>query len=924
MNGLETDSVLGFIQCLPVCVATTDGQGIVHSVNGPLILLTGFSAEEAVGQSIVGLFFSAEFNFLDIVQEAISASPSWRGQTACRRKNGKAFAADVTLIPSRDSHGRLLRVAVVIQDLGDGVERLAAEVQRDFERFFNLIPDLACIVSTDGYFKKVNPAWETTLGYTREEVLATPMLDFVHPDDLERTVHEAGKQNRVYRTRHFTNRYRCKNGSYRLLDWTTTFNRDDSTRFGVATDITDRRLAEDALRESEERFRIMADSCPTIIWVADAEGKIRIANRMFREFFGFLSGNDGEEHWDLLIHPDDRAAYTGKFLRALAGRVAFRAEARIRRSDGEWRWIISYAEPRLSSGGEFLGYVGISPDITDRKQSEEALKKAKESAEEANRYKSEFLANMSHEIRTPMNGIIGLTDLLLHSQLDPEQRGYMEIVRSSADSLLRILNDILDFSKIEAGKLEFEFIDFDVRQTVESIAKVLANRAAGKGLELVCDIGADVPARVIGDPGRLQQIFVNLIGNAIKFTDRGEVVVRAARWSETATEIELCFSVTDTGIGIPRNKQQHVFGAFAQVDSSPTRKFGGTGLGLTISSQLVKKMGGRIWLESEEGSGSEFHFTVRLGKSAARPEDALRENAWPGGVKVLIVDDNETNRRVLDRILSRTGMNTVAAASSAAALEALSLAAERRAPLPLLVIDIEMPGMDGFALAQRVKTDPRWAVPQMIFMTSGAQAGEADRCKDLGALACLTKPVSEAELLNAIRPMFEPGAKGGTDFEPDPLHKAEIEAPGLRLLVVEDNAVNRLVAIRLLERRHHVVRQALNGQEAVDLTAAETFDCVLMDVQMPVLDGLQATAAIRERERLTGGHVPIIAMTAHAMEGDLARCLAAGMDGYIAKPIKGQHVETTIRRVLQSLNAVPLAGQAPGLAPAPGPPKPIH
>ena len=908
MNGLETDSLLGFIQCLPVCVATTDGQGIVHSVNGPLISLTGFSAEEAVGQSIGGLFFSAEFNFLDIVREAISAAPSWRGQAACRRKDGTDFASEVTLIPSRDSHGRLLRVAVVIQDLGEGVGRRAAEVRRDFERFFNLIPDLACIVSTDGYFKKVNPAWETTLGYTQEEVLATPMLDFVHPDDLERTIQEAGKQDRVYRTKHFINRYRCKNGSYRLLDWTTTFNRDDSTRFGVATDITDRRLAEDALRESEERFRIMADSCPTIIWVADAEGKIRIANRMFREFFGFLSGNDGGGHWDLLIHPDDHAAYTGMFLRALADRAAFRAEARIRRSDGEWRWIISYAEPRWSAGGEFLGYVGISPDITDRKQSEEALKKAKESAEEANRYKSEFLANMSHEIRTPMNGIIGLTDLVLHSHLHPEQRGYMEIVRNSADSLLRILNDILDFSKIEAGKLEFEFIGFDIRQTVESIAKVLANRAAGKGLELVCDIGADVPAKVIGDPGRLQQIFVNLIGNAIKFTDRGEVVVRAERLSETAGEIELCFSVSDTGIGIPAHKQQHVFGAFAQVDSSPTRKFGGTGLGLTISSQLVEKMGGRIWLESEEGIGSKFYFTARLGKAPAQAEDNLPEKAPLPGIQLLIVDDNETNRRVLDRMVSRRGMTATLAGSGAAAIEALRLAAERGAAIPLLVIDLQMPDMDGFALAHCVKTGPQGAVPQMIFMTAGAQAGEAERCKDLGALACLAKPVSEADLLNAIRLMFDSRAKGPTEPGPDPLRHTEKEAPGLRLLVVEDNAVNRLVAIRLLEQHHHLVRHALNGQEAVDMTAAEPFDCVLMDVQMPLLDGLQATAAIRERERLTGGHVPIIAMTAHAMEGDLGRCLAAGMDGYIAKPIKGQHVETTIRRVLQSLNAMPPAG----------------
>ncbi|HEY1215349.1 MAG TPA: PAS domain S-box protein [Bryobacteraceae bacterium] len=511
--------------------------------------------------------------------------------------------------------GQPVRITGVCLDVTERerVDQFATEAQRDFERFFNLIPDLACIVSADGYFKKLNPAWETTLGYTREEVLNTPMLELIHPDDVERSLNEVAKQGRQYRTKHFVNRYRCKDGSYRIFDWRTTFNRDDSTRYGIAKDITEQLLWQESLRESEERFRILADSCPTIIWVTDAEGRNQLANRIHREFFGVDSTQWDSDQWGLFVHPDDHAEYIGRFLLAVRERAPFRAEARFRRSDGEWRWIASYAEPRLSPTGEFLGHVGISPDITDRKQSEEALQRAKDAAEAANRSKGEFLANMSHEIRTPMNGVIGLTELTLYTDLTTEQRAYLEDVKNCADSLLRILNDILDFSKIEAGKLEFEVIEFDLEQTVDEMLKVLGIRARAKNLELACDLDPAVPSRLLGDPGRLRQILINLTGNAIKFTERGGVVVRVERWSESIEDVELHFSVQDTGIGIPLNKQRHVFSAFSQADSSSTRMFGGTGLGLTISSQLVEMMGGRIWLESEEGIGSTFHFTARLG-----------------------------------------------------------------------------------------------------------------------------------------------------------------------------------------------------------------------------------------------------------------------------------------------------------------------
>ena len=791
-----------------------------------------------------------------------------------------------------DAAGRPVRMTGVCLDITERkrADLFATESRRDFERFFNLIPDLACIVSTDGYFKKVNPAWETTLGYTEEEVLSTPMLEFIHPDDLERTVNEVAKQSREHRTKHFVNRYRCKNGSYRLFNWATTFNRDDSTRFGVARDITEQRLSEESLRESEERFRIMADSCPTIIWVTDAEGRTRLANRMCHELFG-ATFEQADGDWSRsLIHPDDHPEYVRKFLFAVRERAPFRAEARVRRSDGEWRWIGSYAEPRVSLSGDFLGHVGISPDITDRKQSEEALQRAKDAAEGANRSKSEFLANMSHEIRTPMNGVIGLTELALDTHLTPEQRGYLESVKISADSLLRILNDILDFSKIEAGKLEFEVIEFDLRQAVDAMLKVLGIRAASKKLELACDLGPDVPSKVLGDPGRLQQILVNLTGNAIKFTERGEVVVRVERSSETAGEVELHFSVRDTGIGIPLDKQQHVFRAFAQADSSSTRTFGGTGLGLTISSQLVEMMGGRIWVESEPGAGSTFHFTVRFGLTSQVAVSGAAGPAVPPGLRALIVDDNATNRRILGDVLTRWGVQAITAENARAALDILTSERSLDKAFPLILLDAQMPEEDGFWLAEQITGRPGLAGATIMMVSSSDMHSDAIRCRDLGIDLYLVKPVIESELGEAILQAL------GRLPKPDLLRLAcatgvvctsELQPrSGVRVLLAEDNPVNQKVALRILEKRGYSVVVAGDGLAAIEEFRKHSFDLALMDIQMPRMDGLEATAAIREIEKQTGGHLPIIALTAHAMKGDRERFIQLGLNDHVSKPIQ--------------------------------------
>jgi CheY-like chemotaxis protein len=462
------------------------------------------------------------------------------------------------------------------------------------------------------------------------------------------------------------------------------------------------------------------------------------------------------------------------------------------------------------------------------------------------------------------------------------------------------LNDILDFSKIEAGKLELEVIEFDVRETVEAMLKVMGIRAAAKNLELACDFDPSVPSRLLGDPGRLRQILINLTGNAIKFTERGEVVIRVERFSNSAEEVELHFSVEDTGIGIPVNKQQSVFSAFSQADSSLTRTFGGTGLGLTISSQLAELMGGRIWLESEEGAGSTFHFTVRLGIGASSPKEELPgKDTMVQRQSVLVVDDNDTNLRILGRMLSNHGLRTTLADSGPAALEALRHAADTDNPFELIVLDAHMPGIDGFTLAERILAEPRFGRAGIALLTSGAQRGETERCRELGVSACLTKPVSEKELLETVNQMLRPWR---AQTAPDTgARRVSTRMSGLHLLVVEDNPVNGLVAKRLLEKQNHTVRTASNGREALDMIENEKFDCVLMDLQMPVLDGFEATAAIRSKERASGDHLPIIALTAHAIAGDLERCRNAGMDGYLTKPIDTKDVFATVERVLEEL-----------------------
>jgi signal transduction histidine kinase/CheY-like chemotaxis protein/ligand-binding sensor domain-containing protein len=571
----------------------------------------------------------------------------------------------------------------------------------------------------------------------------------------------------------------------------------------------------------------------------------------------------------------------------------------------------------------------LAAEAAEHARTAQKLRQAKDAAEEAGRAKSAFLANMSHEVRTPMNGVLGMTELLLGTALTPEQRDYVRMMKTSADALLRVINDILDFSKIEAGKLDLEASEFGPRDVLGDVLKELGVAAHQKGLELACDVTPDVPDDLVGDPVRLRQVITNLVGNAIKFTEHGEVVVRVERADrdscrvaredgacatipdpratnhsrrttrpDSRSTIQLRFTVRDTGVGIPPDKQRMIFDAFTQADGSTTRRYGGTGLGLAIAAQLVTLMGGRIAVDSEVGQGSTFTFTARFGRAGST---ARRRRARPvdlEGLPVLVVDDNATNRTILTEALGHWHMRPVAVAAGPDAVAELQRAAAAGTPYPLVILDALMPGMDGYAVAGAIRADTALSGVTVLMLSSADRTSGVARCREVGVTTYLVKPVKQSELLDAILSALDPAVLPAADAAGPPAAGAAGRR-GLRVLLAEDNEINQKLAVRLLERWGHAVTVCRNGREAVDALARARFDVVLMDVQMPVMDGLTATAAIRERERQTGGHVPVIALTAHAMKGDQERCLAAGMDAYVTKPLRAAELAEAFARLLQ-------------------------
>ncbi len=667
---------------------------------------------------------------------------------------------------------------------------------------------------------------------------------------------------------------------------------EERTR-ALQIEIAEREKAAEALRNSKNRLQALISSIDDMVIEFDADGTYlniwtqheEMLIKPKKELLGRRLSEVMTEH-SVIMEMLQRLVKTGK---------SETLELPVNMPNGQ-RWFQGRCNPIPSEDGTYQTICVLARDVTVQKQAEIEIQRAKKLAEAASRAKGEFLANMSHEIRTPMNGILGMVELALDTDLTREQREYLATVKTSADSLLTLINDILDFSKIEAGHLDFEKVDMSIRDTLGETMNTLAHRANERGLELACRIKPDVPAWVTGDPGRLRQIVVNLIGNAIKFTEKGEVVLEVEQQAESESSVVLHFQVRDTGIGIPPEKIGLIFDAFTQVDSSTTRKHGGTGLGLAITRRLVELFGGQIWAESEPGRGSTFHFTIPFGRA-----DEKVRHTWPHArealrdMKVLVVDDNRTMRTILDELLKSWGMAPQSVAGGEAALEALELARTSGAPFPLVLVDLQMPGMDGFSVAREILT--RWQIdaPKILMLSSSAQRGEGARCREMGIAAYLSKPVQQSELLNTISDVMS--IDGETqDSKLVTRYSIRKGRTGMRILLAEDNAVNRLVATRLLEKLGHDVLSALNGREAVQMAGHDAFDLALMDVQMPEMDGFEATRAIREREKSTGKHLPIIAMTAHAMKGDRERCLDSGMDDYLTKPVHTVELRALLKK----------------------------
>jgi two-component system sensor histidine kinase/response regulator len=659
----------------------------------------------------------------------------------------------------------------------------------------------------------------------------------------------------------------------------------------------ERKRAEAALVESEAKFRGLFDDAPMAYHELGRDGRITRINHAGERLLGYKAEElVGRPVWELVAEKVSQEAVRRK----LSGVMPLTAyERTFIRKDGEL--ILVQVEDRLiyDAKGNVTGIRTTLQDITERKRMEAELQQARDTALESARLKSEFLANMSHEIRTPMNGIIGMTGLLLDTDLDAEQRDFAETIRASGDSLLTIINDILDFSKIEAGKLQFETLDFDLLHPVEETVELLAERAREKGLELASLVYSDIPTRLRGDPGRLRQVLTNLVGNAIKFTEHGEVIVRAEKESETEADVVVRFTVADTGIGIDEAAGRHLFQAFTQADGSTTRRYGGTGLGLAISKQLVELMGGRISFTSEPGQGSTFRFTARFDRQPADAVEPPVNVRSLDSLRVLIVDDNATNRKILSHQFDSWGMIHAEADSGARALDALRAAARRGEPYDLAVLDLMMPGMDGLELARAIKADPAVAGTRLVMLTSFGQREQAATAREAGIEACLTKPVRQSQLFDCLATVMSqaPPAPAPSNVRTKTTTKETQMLSHKLILLAEDNIVNQKVAVRQLQKLGYRADSVANGREAVEALGRIAYDLVLMDCQMPEMDGYAATAEIRRREG-AAKHTPIVAMTANALEGDRAKCLAAGMDDYVSKPVRPEELAAVLERFL--------------------------
>ncbi len=882
--------------CSMSILTTRDGRYV--DINEAFIRSTGYSREETIGRTAENLGIWADEEGRDKVLRLLKEQGFVQNlEVKFSKKSGEEtvglFSAEKIEIGGQQC---VLAINVNITEQKHAQEAL----QRSEEYFRSLIEnahDTTTIVNEQGTIIYTSPSSERVLGYKPEEMVGRNSFEMLHPDDLPVVMElfnsTLGNHGSAEKAEY---RYRHKNGSWRVMEaiGNNLFG-NPAVRGAVinARDITERKQAEEEVRQSEERYRSLFESNPLPALVHDAETSYFLAvNDAAIEHYGYSR----EEFLSLKttqIRPVEEVSKYIALVESQPEKSGNHGEWKHQKKDGTVIDVEIISQPFIFEGRS--AKLVIATDITARKQMEEVMMRAKEAAEAANQSKSEFLANMSHEIRTPMNGIIGMTELLIDTPLDSEQREYLEMVRLSADSLLEIINDILDFSKIEAGKLRLDSSEFRLQDTLGDTMKTFAPRAHEKGLELVLHIAPQTPDTLIGDAVRLRQIVVNMLGNAVKFTQSGEIALRIEVEEQSEEEVILHFSIRDTGIGISPEKQQLIFEAFTQADASTTRKFGGTGLGLAISSRLVELMGGSIWVESEAGRGSTFHFTARFSVKGIKVQS---NDSLLAGLSALLVDDNQATLCVMAEVLHSCGVSVRLADGAGEALKEVMRAREEGRSYDVAIVDAGMPGIDGLTLISLLKEN-RQIVRSAILLVSAVKGRPASASESDPYIACqLIKPVKPAELKAAM--LRIPGAVGAHRHKTPLGAKRVLPAARrpLRVLLAEDNPVNQHLAVRMLERHGHRVVVANNGRDAVEAFEQQPFDLILMDVQMPEMSGFEATVAIRSRESQTANRIPIIAMTAYAMKGDRERCLEAGMDGYVSKPVRAEELFRAMESVL--------------------------
>ena len=886
-------------------VSITNVQGEITYANDKFCQISGFARSEILGRThkLISSGTHPRSFFADM-WSTILAGKVWHGEICNRSKTNEIYWVNATLVPLHDEAGRPTFFIAIRTDITERkqMESSLKAAEARLRRITNTVPGVVFQWQAgvgDDQLTFVSPRVQQVLGLSVQALRDDASLIMQQVLEADRKAIREGLREALRSASAWRAEYRVRLPSG-VVRWIRCEINPEPDRTpdgavlftGIWQDVTER-------KEADARLREVTENVPVAIFqyhMGDAgDDLISFMSHAIQAICGARAEDIMQDARLLVerVHPQDRALFAASLGPANAQSRAQFLDFRMVHSDsGQTVWVHGEADPRQLAQGNWV-WNGYFTDVTDAKKVAVELQGARDQAVAASRAKSDFLANMSHEIRTPMNGVLGMAELLLDTQLDTEQAEYVNMVKGSADALLRVINDILDFSKIEAGKLLIEQIPFHLAQTMEATLKAVALRARDKGLELLCDIDPSLPLAVVGDPGRLRQILVNLIGNAIKFTKTGVVIVRAAYASENADGLLLHFSVRDTGIGIAPDKLSSIFEAFAQEDSSTTRRFGGTGLGLTICARLVGALGGQIWVESELGHGSVFHFTMRLQVDHRQPQLEVSEVSFQG-LRMLVVDDLEVNLEVLARALASEGIAAHTARSGALALEWLTGESANGPPCELILLDAMMPEMNGFELAQRIAELPNCkAIPKVMLSSSGVRT-DAERALEVGIAAYMAKPVSRPDLqlvLARVMNLHRDSAKLEQVLAP-----AVPERRALDVLLVEDNTINQKLAIALLERWGHRVTVAENGEVAVEQVAGHTFDVVLMDMMMPVMDGLEATRIIRAMPAAAAG-VPIVAMTANAMESDRQRCLAVGMNDYLSKPIRAHELQELLQKV---------------------------